>query len=140
MSKKIVLKSSFNNEKGKQKVLKAVSGLPGIESLSADVKDGKLTVVGEVDPVRVVARLKKVKCHTEILTVGPAKEPEKKPDPKKEAEEKKKKEEEEKKRMAELIKAYYSQCNQTHNPCYNPPYWGNRMMSIEENPNACVIS
>lgn len=46
-----------------------------------DVKEGKLTVVGEIDAFMIVKKLKKI-CYTEIITVGPAKEPEKKPEPK----------------------------------------------------------
>ncbi|KAJ0626346.1 hypothetical protein HanPI659440_Chr01g0011581 [Helianthus annuus] len=42
-----------------------------------DMKDKKLTVTGDVDPVTVVSKLRKI-CHTEIVSVGPAKEPEKK--------------------------------------------------------------
>lgn len=109
---------------------------PGIESLSMDMKDKKLTVVGEVDPVAVVGKLKKKKLHTELLTVGPAKGPEKKPEPKKEEPKKeepkkdgdKKKEAEQ---IAELVKAYQA---------YNPWCKYYRVMSVEENPNACVIS
>ncbi|MFS7914278.1 hypothetical protein Hanom_Chr02g00151521 [Helianthus anomalus] len=44
----------------------------GIDSLAID-KDKKLTIIGDVDPVDVVGKLKK--WHTDILTVGPAKEP-----------------------------------------------------------------
>ncbi|XVE57952.1 hypothetical protein DITRI_Ditri04bG0130800 [Diplodiscus trichospermus] len=50
--------------------MKAVSG---IDSISMDTKDNKLTVIGNVDLVDVVSRLRK-QAYTEILTVGPAKE------------------------------------------------------------------
>ncbi|WZY75993.1 hypothetical protein YC2023_022377 [Brassica napus] len=53
--------------------------LRGVQSV--DVKEGKLTVVGEIDAFIIVKKLKKI-CYTEIITVGPAKEPEKKPEPK----------------------------------------------------------
>lgn len=46
------------------------------------MKDKKLTVVGGVDPVDVVKKVRKFWPCTEILTVGPAKE-EKKDDKKK---------------------------------------------------------
>ena len=47
-------------------------------------KDQKLTVTGDIDPVVAVRKLRKL-CHTEIVSVGPAKEPEKKnEEPKKE--------------------------------------------------------
>ncbi|RVW41887.1 hypothetical protein CK203_081579 [Vitis vinifera] len=47
-----------------------------------DMKDKKLTVIGDVDPVSIVGRLRKL-CHAEILSIGPAKEPEKKEEPRK---------------------------------------------------------
>lgn len=105
----------------------------GIESIAIDSKDGKLTVIGDVDPICVVQKLRKNKWFCEILTVGPKEE--KKPDDKKKEEEKKKaeekKKEEEKKKMAELAKAY-----QAYNPYMTTHY---HVMSAEENPNACVI-
>lgn len=105
-----------------------------------DMKEKKLTITGDVDPVVIVSKLRK-NCHTVIVSVGPEKE-EKKPepkkdepkkeDPKKAAEEKKKEEE----KIAELMKIW-----QAHNSVYNnPPFYNPRCISIEENPNACVIS
>lgn len=49
-----------------------------------DMKAKKLTVIGTVDPVQVVNKLRKYWQQTELFTVGPAKEPEKKEEPKKE--------------------------------------------------------
>ncbi|KAJ6369432.1 hypothetical protein OIU76_027788 [Salix suchowensis] len=64
--------------------MKTVSGLPGVESVSIEMKDKKLTVTGDIDAVNIVAKLRK-QCHTDIITVGPAKEPgeEKKEEPEK---------------------------------------------------------
>ncbi|XP_027192144.1 heavy metal-associated isoprenylated plant protein 39-like isoform X2 [Cicer arietinum] len=117
-----------------------------------DMKEKKLTVIGTVDPVNVVSKLRKF-WHTEIIAVGPAKEPEKKEDGKKEEakkeEEKKeegkkedgkkeegKKEDEKKKEPApdpvlEWVKAY-----RAYNPYMTTHY---HVQSMEENPNACVI-
>lgn len=55
----------------------------GIDSLAMDMKDKKLTVIGTVDLVNVVSKLRKY-WQTDIILVGPAKEPEKKEEAKKE--------------------------------------------------------
>ena len=99
--------------------------LAGVHSISMEMKDQKLTVVGDIDPVNIVAKLRKL-CCTEIVTVGPEKEPEKK-------KEEPKKEEPKKKDQDQDPVAY-----QAYNP-HMPPYYYAR--SVEEDPNAiCVIS
>ncbi|PON39907.1 Heavy metal transport/detoxification superfamily protein [Trema orientale] len=102
-----------------------------------DMKEKKLTVVGDVDPVEVVSKLRKT-WYTEIVSVGPAKEEKKKEDDKKKDEGKKdegKKDEnkpkDEKEQIADLIKAY-----KAYNPHMTQYYY---VQSAEENPNACVI-
>ena len=47
----------------------------GIDSIAMDMKEKKLTVIGIVDPVTVVSKLRKYWPSTTIITVGPAKEP-----------------------------------------------------------------
>ncbi|WCJ36726.1 Heavy metal-associated isoprenylated plant protein 39 [Euphorbia peplus] len=134
MTKKVVLKLGLHDEKDKKKAMKKVSGISGVESISLDSKDMKLTVTGDVDPVNIVSKLRKL-CHTEIITVGPAKEPEKKKDeakkeePKKQEQEKKK--DQPKDEVAELVKAY-----KAYNPHLTSYYY---VRSAEEDPNACVI-
>ncbi|XP_022736656.1 heavy metal-associated isoprenylated plant protein 39-like [Durio zibethinus] len=75
--KKIVLKLDLHDNKCRQKAMQTASGFSGVDSVSFDAKDQKLTVTGDIDPVKLVRKLKKL-CHTDIVTVGPAKEPEKK--------------------------------------------------------------
>ena len=91
-----------------------------------DMKDKKLTVTGDIDPVDLVSKLRKI-CPAEILSVGPAKEPEKKKEEPKKADEKKK---DPKDDVANLIKAYEA---------YNPHTQYYYVRSVEEDPNACVI-
>lgn len=130
-----------------------------------DMKERKLTVIGSVDAVTVVSKLRKY-WHTDIVSVGPAKEPEKKEEPKKEGAEKKaseepkkeevkKKEDEGKKEEPKkpplpmpMPHPYWPMPPPGHGPdprvmayrAYNPNmtnyYYA---QSMEENPNACVI-
>lgn len=109
----------------------------GVDSITMDMKDKKLTVIGDVDPINVVNKLRK-QWHTEILTVGPAKEGKKDGGEAKKDEggggggkkgDDKKKESDQ---IAELVKAY-----KAYNPHMTTYY---RVVSAEENPNSCIIS
>ncbi|CAL9148535.1 unnamed protein product [Musa hybrid cultivar] len=126
-AQKVVVKVDVHDDKDKKKAMKAVSSLQGIDSISMDMKDMKLTVIGIVDPIAVVGKLRKHWCAA-IVSVGPAKEPEKKKEEPKKEEEKKKDPNE---LTAELIKAY-----KAYNPCMTTYYC---VQSAEENPNACVV-
>jgi hypothetical protein len=52
-----------------------VSGVAGVKSMAVD-GEGTLTVVGEVDVVRVAKALRKAKFEPRVLSVGPEKQPE----------------------------------------------------------------
>lgn len=101
-----------------------------------DMKDKKLTVVGDVDPIEIVSKLRKG-WHADILTVGPAKDEKKEEAGKKDEGKKDEKKDEDKKKdtekqIQELVDAY-----KAYNPHLTKFYY---VQSIEENPNACVIS
>ncbi|XP_037437782.1 heavy metal-associated isoprenylated plant protein 39-like [Triticum dicoccoides] len=164
MSKKIVVKLEVNSGKDKQKAMKAVSALVGIDALSVDMATRKMTVIGMVDPVDVVSKLRKA-WSASLDSVGPAKEPEKEGkkkdgDGKKDGADAKKEGEGEKKDgdgkdgakkddgeakppqpteeqlMAEFMNQYRSAYSAYHNPYMNSHYV---VQSMEENPNSCAI-
>ncbi|WJX66395.1 hypothetical protein P8452_50955 [Trifolium repens] len=69
--KHVVLKVYVHNDKIKQKVMKTASSLSGVESVSIDMKEKKLTLSGDIDPVNAVSKLRKF-CHIEVVSVGPS--------------------------------------------------------------------
>lgn len=92
-----------------------------------DMKDKKLTVTGDIDPVDVVNKLRKL-CSTDIVSVGPAKEEKKKEEPKKEEPKK-----DDKKKETKEEPIVYPV------PMFYSPYMPYHVRSVEEDPNACVI-
>lgn len=131
----------IEDEKSKKKAMKAVSSISGVDSISVDMKGKKLTVLGDVDPVEVVGKLRK-SWHADLVSVGPAKEPEKEKEKK---EDQGKKEQDNKKnnntasendrQVAELVKLYRNNYNPYNTHMAQP----HAVYSMEENPNSCVI-
>ncbi|KAL6544116.1 hypothetical protein OROGR_010613 [Orobanche gracilis] len=133
----MVLRIDVHDLKEKQIAMKAVSSLSGIEYLAVDMKEKKLTVIGDVDPVRVVGKLKK-KWQTELLTVGPAEEPAEKT---KDNDDDVKKEDTKdivmKKENEEIDDEFLKLYRGHDYPYYTQYYY--HAYSAEENPSSCVI-
>ncbi|KAI7987050.1 hypothetical protein ACSBR2_038042 [Camellia fascicularis] len=89
MAQKVVLKiMTMTDEKTKQKAIEAVADIYGVDSIAADLKDQKMTIIGEMDAIAIAKKLKKI-GKIDIVSVGPAKE-EKKDEKKGEKKEEKK--------------------------------------------------
>ncbi|XP_030453974.1 heavy metal-associated isoprenylated plant protein 39-like [Syzygium oleosum] len=73
MAQKVVVKLfTMNDEKTKQKAIEAVADVYGVDSIAADLKEQKLTVIGDMDSMAVAKKLKKI-GKVDIVSVGPAK-------------------------------------------------------------------
>ncbi|KAL6659958.1 hypothetical protein ACP70R_002080 [Stipagrostis hirtigluma subsp. patula] len=94
---KVVLRvPTMTDDKMKQKAIEAVADIYGIDSIAADLKDNKMTIIGDMDTVAIAKKLKKI-GKIDIVSVGPAKE-EKKPEKKDEKKEEKKDDKKEEKK------------------------------------------
>ncbi|KMZ75827.1 hypothetical protein ZOSMA_10G00950 [Zostera marina] len=81
MVKEVIVKANIYDEKMKQKAMKVVSELDGIQFISVDKETGKITLIGEMDPIDVVNKLNsynKWPCrnwlHASLESVGPKEE------------------------------------------------------------------
>ncbi|KAD4584880.1 hypothetical protein E3N88_22481 [Mikania micrantha] len=70
MAQKVVLKVlTMTDDKTKQKAIEAAADIYGVDSITAELKDQKLTVIGEMDTVAVVKKLKKVGPRAQPLII-----------------------------------------------------------------------
>ncbi|XP_076888858.1 heavy metal-associated isoprenylated plant protein 39-like [Bidens hawaiensis] len=90
--KKFILKLELNDDKDKRKAMKIVAALSGIDSITINMKEKSMTLIGTVDAISAISKLRKL-WPTYLVSVGPAKEPEKKEPKKEEKKEEPKKEE-----------------------------------------------
>ncbi|ESR52805.1 hma domain-containing protein [Citrus sinensis] len=73
MARVVVLKMmTMNDEKTKQKAIEAAADIYGVDSITADLKEQKLIIIGDMDAVAIAKKLKKI-GKIEIVSVGPAK-------------------------------------------------------------------
>ncbi|KAG8383361.1 hypothetical protein BUALT_Bualt04G0004500 [Buddleja alternifolia] len=88
MVQKTVLKVDISCHKCKKKLLKAVSGLQGVDKVEVDGAKGTLTVTGNADPYDIIMKTRKDGKFAEVVSIGPPPPPpkqeaQKKPDEKK---------------------------------------------------------
>ncbi|KAI4383135.1 hypothetical protein MLD38_009011 [Melastoma candidum] len=72
MAQKTVLKVDVHGQKQRKKAMKVVSGFAGVDAILICQKDGKMTVTGELDPIKLVNKLRKF-FAVQIESVCPVK-------------------------------------------------------------------
>ncbi|KAK9129809.1 hypothetical protein Sjap_010296 [Stephania japonica] len=90
MVQRTVLKVEISCQKCKKNLLRAVSGLEGVDKVEVDAAKGTLTVTGDADPYKVVVSTRKTNKFAEVVSIGPPPKPDgggaqKKPEEKKPA-------------------------------------------------------
>ncbi|XP_057806859.1 heavy metal-associated isoprenylated plant protein 43-like [Salvia miltiorrhiza] len=89
MVQKTVLKVNISCDKCKTNILKAVSGLQGVDKVEVDGAKGTVSVTGDADPYEIIVKTRKAGKFAEVVSIGPPPKPqEKKPEQKKPEEKK----------------------------------------------------
>jgi hypothetical protein len=68
--KKMVLKWETRCEKCKKRALEIIASVEGVDSIAMDMKEKKITVMGEADPVSLKIQLRRI-GFTQLISVGP---------------------------------------------------------------------
>ncbi|CAD5196948.1 unnamed protein product [Musa acuminata subsp. malaccensis] len=110
---KTVFKLDLHDDKAKGKAMKDVCGFEEIDFIGMDMKEKKMTVIGSVNPLKVLIKLRKF-WPADIVSLGPVK-----------AEEAKKEETNEPQQQMRAASVN--------------PYAAYNLERIEENPNPCAI-
>nr|ADE77637.1 unknown [Picea sitchensis] len=71
LHKKMVLRLVMDDYNMKRRALHSITKVEGIDSISLNMMEKKITVIGEADPVCITIKLRKF-GFTELLSVGPA--------------------------------------------------------------------
>jgi len=81
---RIVLRVNLHDDREKKRAFKALSTFSGIDSIDMETRAQRMTVIGCVDPVDVVCRLRKLRFAVHIVTIHTSEEKkeEMKPKPK----------------------------------------------------------
>ncbi|KAI3496029.1 hypothetical protein L1887_38379 [Cichorium endivia] len=70
--KKDVLEIKFSNEKTKRKAMEELTKHKGIRSFELDEEEGRLTIIGDFDPVVLVSQMRKITHRASIIRIKPA--------------------------------------------------------------------
>jgi len=78
---RIVLRVNLHDDREKKRAFKALSTFSGIDSIDMETRAQRMTVIGCVDPVDVVCRLRKLRFAVHIVTIHTSEEKKPKPIP-----------------------------------------------------------
>lgn len=125
--------------------MKTLAKIQGVVSVAVEEKDNKITVIGDVDPVRLTDSLRKF-GFADLVSVGPSKEPEKKPDPVKNPQPEKKQPEKKpddkkvpEEKAAEKRESLQQNITYVVLPSGCDHYSNTTYYLSDENPNSCCI-